>query len=237
MLFQGGGFTIFLPGNASNLFKSPLRQANVLEQLQPLSKHSGLDATAYMAVFEQTKEKNMNTKTENKSRKGLIRSLVFGLLILSCLAGGVAVLAGKNGGAFGRPQVKVVLSGAVERDNEMVSLEKADEVRPGEILHWTVSSENIGDGNAGDYKVVGRIPAGTQFVEGSAKAEGAPVVTYSIDGGKSFSKQPMIEEKQADGSVKRVPAPASMFTQLRFEWSEPLNSKENLKASYDVVVK
>ena len=187
--------------------------------------------------FEYIKENHMKTKTRNKGKKGFMRSLVFGLLIVACLSGGVAVLAGKNAGAFARPQVKVALSGVVERNDEMVSLEKADEVRPGETLHWTVKSENIGDGGANEYKVVGKIPAGTEFVAGSTKADGAPVVTYSIDGGKNFSKQPMIEQKQADGSVKLVPAPISMYTQLRFEWSEPLNSKENLNASYDVVVK
>ena len=70
----------------------------------------------------------------------------------------------------------------------------------------------------------------------SAKAEGAQTF-YSIDGGKSFSAQPMIEEKQADGSVKRVPAPVSMYTEIRYEWSDPLAQGGKLSASYKVRVK
>lgn len=171
-----------------------------------------------------------------KKAKRLIIGLVAGLLLVSS-----AVAFANNGGSFGfanaRPQINVTLSGMVERDKEKLQLNKVDSVKPGEVLHWTITSENDGDGDAKDYKAVGKIPAGTVFVAGSAKAEGAAAVTYSIDGGKTFSKQPMIEEKQADGSVKLVPAPESMYSQVRFEWESPLTAKEKLNAFYDVKVK
>ena len=70
----------------------------------------------------------------------------------------------------------------------------------------------------------------------SAQADAA-VVTFSLDGGKTFSKQPMIEEKQADGSVKQVPAPVDMYTQVRFEAERPLNAGEKFDAFYSVRVK
>ena len=47
----------------------------------------------------------------------------------------------------------------------------------------------------------------------------------------------MIEEKQVDGTVKEVPAPVSMFTQLRFEAQKPLGINEQINASYSVRVK
>jgi hypothetical protein len=47
----------------------------------------------------------------------------------------------------------------------------------------------------------------------------------------------MIEEKQADGSMKRVPAPASMYTEIRYEWADPLAQGGKLSASYKVRVK
>ena len=62
-------------------------------------------------------------------------------------------------------------------------------------------------------------------------------MTYSIDNGKNFSVQPTIEEKQADGSVKKVPAPASMYTQLRYEWADPLVQGGKVSASYKVRLK
>ena len=168
----------------------------------------------------------------NKSKKPLL-GLMLGLLFL----GSVVVFA-KNGSALSftaKPDVNIVLSGTVERDNEKLSVEKA-EVKPGEILHWTISSENKGDGEAKQYKVVGKIPAGTEFVADSAKPEGLAKMTYSLDG-KTFLAQPMIEEKQADGSTKLVPAPTSMYKQVRFEWENSLNPNEKLNASYQVKVK
>jgi len=135
-----------------------------------------------------------------------------------------------------RPEVKMQLSAAVERDSALVALDKTTVVKPGEILDWTITSENSGNAPALEYKTVGHIPQGTTFVADSAKAEGAKAV-YSIDGGKSYSAQPTIEVKQADGSVKRVPAPVSMYTEIRYEWADPLAQGGKLSASYKVRVK
>lgn len=174
-------------------------------------------------------------KNINKANR-LVIGLIAGLLLVSS-----AVAFANNGGSFSfvtaRPQINVTLAGMIERDSEKLSLEKVDAVKPGEVLHWTIKSENEGDGAAKEYKAVGKIPAGTVFVADSAKAEGKAAVTYSIDGGKTFSAQPMIEEKQADGSVKMVPAQVSMYSQVRFEWEAPLNPNEKLNAFYDVKVK
>jgi len=138
--------------------------------------------------------------------------------------------------AVPRPEVNVQLSAAVERDSELVPLEKAAAVNPGEVLNWTVTSENTGKASAFDYKAVAHIPRGTSFVAGSATANGAKAV-YSIDGGKSYSDKPTIEEKQADGTVKSVPAPVAMYTDIRYEWSDPLVEGGKLSASYKVRVK
>src|ERR1700704_5470929 len=71
-----------------------------------------------------------------------------------------------------RPEVKVLLAAAVERDDNLVPVEKAQIVKSGEVLDWTISSENSGGAAALEYKTTGRIPAGMTFVAGSAKAEG-----------------------------------------------------------------
>ncbi|HEX8179801.1 MAG TPA: hypothetical protein VF525_09695 [Pyrinomonadaceae bacterium] len=166
----------------------------------------------------------------------------FGALPLAALAllvvGGVGVFAQRNYmiGA-GQPEVKIVLAGAVERGQERVALDKAGEVRPGEVLAWTITSQNDGTGAAREYKATGQIPQGTIFIAGSTSADGAASVTYSIDHGKSFTAQPTIEERQADGSTKRVPAPVAMYTQVRYEWSDALAAGSKLAASYKVRVK
>lgn len=132
--------------------------------------------------------------------------------------------------------VKVILSGAVERKEGKVAIERAGSVNPGEVIEYTITSSNAGPISARQYKTVGLIPARTVYVDGSAKAEGASVV-YSIDGSKSFSSKPMIDERQPDGTVKKVAAPVSMYTHVRFEWNSPLAPDSHCSASYKVRVK
>jgi uncharacterized repeat protein (TIGR01451 family) len=134
----------------------------------------------------------------------------------------------------GRPAVKVMLAGVVERDNNKVSVEKAGLVKSGETLDWTITSVNEGNAPANNYQAIGKIPAGTQFVAGSANAEGSVAVSFSIDNGKSFSSAPTVDEKQADGTFKKVAAPVSMYHQIRYAWSAPLNQGDKLNASYKV---
>ena len=58
-----------------------------------------------------------------------------------------------------------------------------------------------------------------------------------ITGGKSLTADPTIEQKQAAATTKPTPAPASMYTQVRYEWSDPLTAGATLSASYKVRVK
>ena len=173
-----------------------------------------------------------------KSKKRITALL---LATLTLLVFGVAGFAQRHlllasAALINRPDVKIQLVAAVERDSALVPLDNKTVVNPGEILDWTIMSENSGNAAARDYHAVGHIPPGTIFVKDSAKADGAKTV-YSIDNGKSFSAQPMIEVKQADGSVKQVPAPVSMYTEIRYEWADPLAAGGKLSAAYKVRVK
>jgi uncharacterized repeat protein (TIGR01451 family) len=169
-----------------------------------------------------------------KSKKRFVVLLMAMLTLMVAGAAGFAQRHFMLGVA--RPEVKMQLSGVVERDSALVPLDKTTVVNPGEILDWTITSENTGSSAALEYKAVGHIPKGTTFVAGSAKADGAKAV-YSIDGGKSYSAQPMIEVKQADGSVKQVTAPVAMYTEIRYEWADPLAKGGKLSAAYKVQVK
>ena len=170
-----------------------------------------------------------------KSKKKLSALL---MAVLTLMVAGAAGFAQRHYmlANAAKPEVNVKLAGAVERDSKLMPLDKSTVVNPGEILDWTINAENSGNSAALEYKAVGHIPRGTEFVAGSAKADGAKTV-FSIDGGKSYSPQPMIEEKQPDGSVKRVPAPSSMYTEVRYEWADPLAQGGKLSATYKVRVK
>jgi uncharacterized repeat protein (TIGR01451 family) len=172
------------------------------------------------------------------NQKMKIGSIALAVLSLFAL-GGVAGFAQRHFAiaAVARPDVKVSLAAAVERDDTLVPVEKAKLVKAGEILDWTIESENAGSGAALEYKTMGHIPTGTIYVAGSAKADGSSTVAYSIDGGKSFSAAPMIDEKQADGTVKKVAAPVSMYTNVSYQWADPLAPGGHVTASYKVRVK
>ena len=159
-------------------------------------------------------------------------------LCVVALVGGAAFAQRQlRAAASGRPEIKVALAGSVERGGARLALDQVEHVKPGEILDWQIVSSNEGTGAARDYKAVGHIPAGTVLVAGSATGENGSTVTYSIDGGKTFSTQPVVEERQPDGAVKQVPAPVSMYTEVRYEWSDALAPGGKLTASYKVRVK
>lgn len=166
------------------------------------------------------------------------RSLALALLCLLVLGSMVSFAQKQLKTATGQPPVvRVTLSGVVEREGERIAVDKVASVKPGDILDWNITSENQGSAPAHEYKAVGQIPRGTQLEAGSISSDGSAVVTYSIDNGKAFSAQPTIDEKQPDGSIKQVPAPVSMYTQIRYEWADPLSQGSKLNASYKVRVK
>jgi uncharacterized repeat protein (TIGR01451 family) len=150
--------------------------------------------------------------------------------------GSAAAFAQKNFMVLrtGRPEIKVLLSGAVERQNGRIPVQEAATVKSGEIMDWTITSTNEGTAPARDYKAVGVVPPGTEYVAGSVTADGGATVTYSIDRGKSFSARPTIEARQPDGTTKKVAAPTSMYTQIRYEWADPLEQGAKRNASYKV---
>jgi len=136
-----------------------------------------------------------------------------------------------------RPLVKLILTGAIERDSKKIPVEKAGPVKPGEVVSFMMNSVNEGSAPARQYRTVGQIPQSSTFIAGSALGDSNTQVTYSINGGQEFSLTPMIDEKQADGTIKKVAAPVSMYTQVRFEWAEPIAAGGKVVASYQVRVK
>jgi uncharacterized repeat protein (TIGR01451 family) len=163
--------------------------------------------------------------------------LVIGLVLLT---GGFTVLAKTENGkkllGF-RPDVKITLTANVERDNKLKAIDAKTIVSPGEKIHWNVVSKNEGNANAEGFKTVVKVPEGTSFVSGTARGDASANVTYSIDGGKSFTEQPMVDEKQIDGTVKKVPALVSTYTNIQFQWESSLAAGNYLAAEYQVQVK
>ena len=159
-------------------------------------------------------------------------------LLFVLVFGSAAAYAQKHNAALAttRPQIKITLSGTVERNGQNLPVADAGRVNSGEILRWTMTSANEGGSPALTHDAVAQVPAGTTFIPGSAASEANASVSYSIDGGKTFSAQPTVAERQADGSVKQVAAPVSMYTRVRYHWDSPLIVSSERTASYKVRV-
>ena len=176
-------------------------------------------------------------KSHKRFRVGTL-AILCGALVLGAAAGLARErVADALASVSGRPEVKVTLAGTVTREGQALALADAGLVHPGEVLQWNITSENNGTGAARSYKAVGQIPRGTLLVIGSTVADGAADVTYSIDGGRNYSAQPTVEERQADGSVRPVPAPIASYTHVRYEWQDALAAGSTLNASYKVRVR
>jgi len=165
---------------------------------------------------------------------------IFLAVSLCLLTGAFTALAATEGGkkllGF-RPSVKIALSANIERDKKLQSVDKQTLLKSGEVLYWELVSENEGNASAEGYKAAAKIPAGTIYIAGTAKGDASANALFSIDGGKNFSEKPLIDEKQTDGTIKQVPAPVSMYTDILFKWETALEAGQKLRAGYQVAVK
>ena len=152
-----------------------------------------------------------------------MRWLFLGLILTSCL------LAEPVEAQFQGPRINIVLSDGLvglpknrkeERDENGNLL-----TQPGDVIKYTLIAENIGTAEARDIEVVDPIPFGTEYVLGSATGSGVEIL-YSINGGTNYVAQPLIEVRDATGKIIRKPAPASMYTHVKWIIREPLKPKQ-----------
>jgi uncharacterized repeat protein (TIGR01451 family) len=88
---------------------------------------------------------------------------------------------------------------------------------------YTLSATNTSKEPAGDVAITDPIPAHMKYVDGSATKEGA-VLTFSVDGGKSFAAAEKL--KVTAGGASR-PAGPDDFTHVRWQFQKPLAPGES----------
>jgi uncharacterized repeat protein (TIGR01451 family) len=183
--------------------------------------------------------KTQNALPNSTKKTSITRTIIFVFCFLM-IAGGITALASTESGKrmLGlSPMMKVSLTGTVERNKKLHKVGNKEVVNPGEVIKWNLSSVNEGNADATGFRTTAKIPAGTSFVADSAAGDALPTVSYSIDGGNNYATQPMIEERQSDGSVKQVAAPVAMYSDIQFQWTGSLSAGNKLEASYQVSVK
>jgi uncharacterized repeat protein (TIGR01451 family) len=143
--------------------------------------------------------------------------------------------------AMQQPKVQLNLSaeklvGSGEKANWQ-ALKGNVTVNPGDQLRYVVTGQNAGKAAAKKLVLTQPIPKQMTYQLGSAKDSDRATVSYSIDQGKSFTAQPMVKVKLADGKEASRPAPAEAYTHVRWQFGNAVNPNAQVKASYEVKVR
>src|SRR5207249_11767457 len=118
----------------------------------------------------------------------------------------------------------VTAATAPARENNAVA-------RPGDVIRYGVVFTNVTAGPVKNIQFVDPIPQGMVYVLGSAAADHAVRVEYSIDGGKSYSARPVIAVVQ-DGKTVEQPAARERYTHVRWTVLGSLASGAKVMAEF-----
>jgi uncharacterized repeat protein (TIGR01451 family) len=153
------------------------------------------------------------------------------LIVLALIVPGIA---------SAKPSVTLKLTGSVvtKAVDGRTTLTPVDKVLPkaGDEIQYDIVASNGGDSPALRLVPIGRIPAGTSYVEGSAKAPRAHP-EFSLDGGKTWSASPTVKVRQPDGTTVVKKADPTLYTSVRFINDGALAAHGTAAFTYEVRVK
>jgi uncharacterized repeat protein (TIGR01451 family) len=153
------------------------------------------------------------------------------LIVLALIVPGIA---------SAKPSVTLKLTGSVvtKAVDGRTTLTPVDKVLPkaGDEIQYDIVASNGGDSPALRLVPIGRIPAGTSYVEGSAKAPRAHP-EFSLDGGKTWSVLPTVKVRQPDGTTVVKKADPALYTAVRFINDGALAAHGTAAFTYEVRVK
>jgi len=95
---------------------------------------------------------------------------------------------------------------------------------PGDVVQYSLVFTNVTDAPVRSVEFTDPMPPGLTYVTQSARSDRSDVVVeYSVDGGTTYSEQPMVEQV-AGGQRRLVPAPPESYTHVRWRiegWVQP----------------
>ncbi|MCK5813590.1 MAG: DUF11 domain-containing protein [Cocleimonas sp.] len=108
---------------------------------------------------------------------------------------------------------------------------------PGQTIQYDLTYANNSDKSFKGLVVTGPVPANTHYLANTALTQVSAMRLVSIDGGKTFEKEPVKRQKKmADGTVKTIIIQASKYTHIRWKASDALMSKGQQQYTYRVKV-
>lgn len=142
--------------------------------------------------------------------------------------------------ASAKPSVTLKLSGSIvgKAADGRPTLTPVEETAPksGDEIEYDIAASNAGTTPALHLVPVGKIPAGTAYVAGSAKGAAAHA-EFSLDNGKTWSATPTVTVKDSNGATVVKRADPSLYTAVRFVSDGALAPHRSAVYSYEVRVK
>ena len=117
--------------------------------------------------------------------------------------------------------------------NEVRSYALAEEVAPGDEVRYSLSYANTGDEPAEAVSLVMPVPGEVTYIESSVRGA-ANTVSFSADGGKSFSGRATVATGEGD---EARPASADDITHIKWVFSEPVAPSSVGTVSFSAVLK
>ncbi len=148
------------------------------------------------------------------------------LLQAGLVAGLVVAAAGMRVAAQQRePQALVITAvNLMAGDERHRGLADSNALLPGDVVEYRLVFTNLNATPVRSIELKDPIPSGLRYVIASAKTDrDDTLIEYSIDGGATFSAQPMIEV-MVDGKPQQRPAPVQRYTHVRWTvqgWVQP----------------
>ncbi len=159
------------------------------------------------------------------------------LKLLYAFIAAFAVLAGS---AVAKPNVQLKLDGELVQHDakgaEKLVPVSSEALKPGAIVRYDIVATNQGTDPAVKLMPIGKIPSGTAYEAGTASSTGSLRVEFTIDGGKTWSKSPLVKVTTPTGVVEK-PADPSTYTEIRWIAAKPLAPKASVSYRYEVRVK
>lgn len=129
----------------------------------------------------------------------------------------------------------IVVTTGEQEQVQWSSLDNGTVVNPGDILRYTVSSENPGTTVANNLTITQPIPEQMVYELNTATTQNQAEIVYSIDNGESFVAEPTISIETEEGAIIEQPAPPETYTHIRWKFGS-LAPESEITGMYEVQV-
>jgi uncharacterized repeat protein (TIGR01451 family) len=113
-------------------------------------------------------------------------------------------------------------------DKQGFKLVPITKATPGDTIVYRIAASNISSKPINKLVINQKIRPGTIYVLNSASAVKGTDLTFSIDGGKTYTPTPLLAKK---------PAPANNYTNVRWAFVGSISPKSQSDLSYEVKVR